>query len=333
MAMKKLLLLLLLLVWAVLSPAQIEENLIAWYPFSGNAVDSSNHGHDGQVFGPVPTADRFGNPNEAYLFDGIDDFISVEDQPSLWLSNQDFSIALWAKFFNSPEADSVSSALLSKRTDYHWQEGYFFQRIGLGNPIVAFAGKLNFIVSGGTDPLINSSSIVEGGEWRHLAVVYSVDEQVGKLFIDGVLEAEGTVLTPQSSIGGDLFIGKDGYTGSFYFKGDMDDVRIYGKKLSPQDILEIMEYNPLSGIWEGNPSPCEINVFPNPAEAGSFSVEKNGCEIETLRVSDPAGKLLWEGRFSNFGGLPFFPGRMVFFQFFDHAGQVIGVKKVIMSGR
>ena len=54
-------------------------NLIAYYPFSGNANDSSGNGYDGTISGdPQLTTDRFGNSNSAYIFDGNGDWIYFE---------------------------------------------------------------------------------------------------------------------------------------------------------------------------------------------------------------------------------------------------------------
>jgi len=53
---------------------------VAYYPFTGNANDASGNGYDGMVFGPQLTADRFGNPQSAYEFDGDDDWIDLLHQ-------------------------------------------------------------------------------------------------------------------------------------------------------------------------------------------------------------------------------------------------------------
>jgi hypothetical protein len=39
----------------------INDGLIAYYPFNGNANDESGNGHNGTVYGSTLTADRFGN--------------------------------------------------------------------------------------------------------------------------------------------------------------------------------------------------------------------------------------------------------------------------------
>ena len=51
--------------------------LIAYYPFNGNANDESGNGNDGTVSGATLAADRFGMLNNAYAFDGIDDYIGI----------------------------------------------------------------------------------------------------------------------------------------------------------------------------------------------------------------------------------------------------------------
>ena len=59
-------------------PSYVPTNgLVGWWPFNGNANDESGNGNNGTVNGANLTADRFGNVNKAYSFDGIDDFIDL----------------------------------------------------------------------------------------------------------------------------------------------------------------------------------------------------------------------------------------------------------------
>ena len=44
--------------------------LVGYWPFNGNANDESNNGHNGTVSGATLVADRFGNVNSAYNFNG-----------------------------------------------------------------------------------------------------------------------------------------------------------------------------------------------------------------------------------------------------------------------
>jgi len=67
--------------------------LVGYWPFNGNANDASGNGNNGTVNGATLTTDRFGNPNSAYSFDGINDEISAPDSP-LFEQNAR-SVTLW----------------------------------------------------------------------------------------------------------------------------------------------------------------------------------------------------------------------------------------------
>jgi hypothetical protein len=86
--MKKLLLLLSVCIaaqsYAQNVPAYVPTNgLVAWWPFTGNAIDSSGNGINGIVNGATLTTDRFGNANKAYSFNGSSNSITVNDANSL----------------------------------------------------------------------------------------------------------------------------------------------------------------------------------------------------------------------------------------------------------
>ena len=59
-------------------PTYVPTNgLLGWWPFNGNANDESGNGYNGTVNGASLSADRFGNSNKSYEFDGIDDYIKT----------------------------------------------------------------------------------------------------------------------------------------------------------------------------------------------------------------------------------------------------------------
>ena len=62
--------------------AGLNDGLVAYYPFNGNANDESGNGNDGTVNGATLADDRFGNPGSAYYFDG-NDYIYINDHSSL----------------------------------------------------------------------------------------------------------------------------------------------------------------------------------------------------------------------------------------------------------
>ncbi len=74
-----------------------QEGLIAHYPFLGNANDMSGNGNNGIVYGPTLNTDRFNQPDGAYQFDGVDDYIVIPDSDILTPRNNQLTVAIWAK--------------------------------------------------------------------------------------------------------------------------------------------------------------------------------------------------------------------------------------------
>ena len=77
-------------------------------------------------------------------------------------------------------------------------------------------------------------------KWHHYAEVVTPSSGVMYLYIDGVLAAT-TPFTPgviDPDDNGDLYIGKDDYPGR-YLKGTMDDVRIYSRALTVNELIEL----------------------------------------------------------------------------------------------
>ncbi len=70
----------------------LDKDLVAYYPFNGNANDESGSGNNGTVHGATLTADRFGNAGKAYSFDG-DDYIDCGNSSDFNLNEH--TITCW----------------------------------------------------------------------------------------------------------------------------------------------------------------------------------------------------------------------------------------------
>jgi hypothetical protein len=71
--------------------------LVAYYPFSGDATDSSENSIDGVVNGATLTTDRFGDPDEAYSLNGVVNYINLGDMEKLSSNLECNSISSWIK--------------------------------------------------------------------------------------------------------------------------------------------------------------------------------------------------------------------------------------------
>ena len=74
---------------------RLDSSLVAYYGFEGNALDASDFGNHGTIFGnPVCTTGVNGN---ALFFDGQDDYIIVEDAPQYATIRNEVTICGWAR--------------------------------------------------------------------------------------------------------------------------------------------------------------------------------------------------------------------------------------------
>ena len=101
-------------------PSYVPTNgLVGWWPFNGNANDESGNGNNGMVNGATLTSDRFGLANKAYAFDGASNYISINDNTTLDVSNVTISAWFWANDYGTPEQLSQGH-IVSKREQTGW---------------------------------------------------------------------------------------------------------------------------------------------------------------------------------------------------------------------
>ena len=70
--------------------------LRAYYPFSGNANDVSGNNNNPVFNNATLTADRLGNPNSAYHFNGVYQYMRIPNKPSLNFGNT-ISLSVWVR--------------------------------------------------------------------------------------------------------------------------------------------------------------------------------------------------------------------------------------------
>ncbi|GAB4294420.1 MAG: hypothetical protein Kow0068_19260 [Marinilabiliales bacterium] len=253
------------------------DNLIGYWPFNGNANDSSINNNNGTVIGATLTFDRFGNPNSAYSFDGIDDYIDLNDTLfSTDDSNQPYTISVWIKSsaYNgvilSQYAYSINPPpnrfLLMIRTSYvdYWK-----------------GGTSNF-----------SNSVVNDNQWHHIVAVKDTSGTIS-LFVDGSLDGTGNDFI--DFWGTNTLIG-NGLNSGDPFNGTIDDLRIYNRALTESEITAI--YNETVSIVENTFDVSPV-IYPNPTNGHvkiKFSEIQNNISIT---VSDVNGKLLSQSKTSN----------------------------------
>ncbi len=72
------------------------DSLILYLPLNGNANDESGLGFNGIIYGTSLSEDRFGFENRSFYFDGVDDYIAIEDFGNA-VDAHEITVSVWVK--------------------------------------------------------------------------------------------------------------------------------------------------------------------------------------------------------------------------------------------
>lgn len=304
-------------------PNYVPQNgLVGWWPFNGNANDESGNGNNGQVINAVLVPDRNGNPNSAYSFDGSGDWISVPDDISLRPSL--ISLSCWINQNNLNLAQ-----LIYKGDDSNG-----------GNEMYALNTSFDFAIKNGSDcnPFqgwqqcftTNNSPV---NTWHH--IVCTFDGTTMKIYYDAVLVGStnfnGVI---DYCEGGELRFGKTWSEQPFYFNGIMDDIGIWDRALTEQEISDLFNASTM-----GTNSPIisqKWNIYPNPAE-GIITIDlgnPNSVDGTIIKIFNSVGQLLFENNVNsqktNIDLTPWGSG-IYFVQLADRDNSIIGTRKLVIN--
>lgn len=264
--------------------ADLTDGLVAHYPFNGNANDESGNGNHGTVYGATLTTDRFGNENSAYEFDGIGDYINVNNTSLSIRGN--ISICFWARNLDFAFADSQPNYIVSK--GWYWSEPWQDYGFGLNTNI-----KYYFKISINNIGYVVRTGQVLDNNFHFLTGIYDYDNFILKIYLDGEF-VEGVLIenvTDMIDNTNSEFIIGDWNSDSewHFFNGTIDDIRIYDRVLSESEIEELYHFDG----WMNAPEDIIIIINDNTAELTWDFVEGAGS-YKVYSDTDPYGDFTTE---------------------------------------
>jgi hypothetical protein len=216
--------------------SSLDSGLIAYYPFNGDANDSTHNKYNLTVQGAVLSMDRHGSNNKAYHFNGLNSVMIV---PAFTIGDSlaSFSASVWVKpklggyiynFFNAQlsnigEAMDISKDTMTNNfdvacwiTDYHNTGGSITQLLQ------------NTIEDDFTD------------KWTNLVMIE--DQQHITLYINGAKQRvqSSTPYVISYAYGGLIGELKQDPNSDF-FEGDIDDLRFYSRTLTADEIQKLYQ--------------------------------------------------------------------------------------------
>jgi len=198
------------------------QNLIAYYPFNGNANDESGNNHNGTVYGATLTSDKNGNSNSAYYFDGIDNYIDVGN----WENGGPMTITFWARW----DAANHNSRIID------FGNGEANDNITIGNN--QSTGKVLFQIYNGAINKYLSTYYVEIDFTNWNSYVGRIDQNgIMNIFKNGIKITERQQANiPNIIIRTKQYIGKSNTSSDQFFKGAIDEIRVYNVALTDDQI-------------------------------------------------------------------------------------------------
>lgn len=215
----------------------LDMGLIAHYTFNScDARDDTGNGSDGKLFGNVNC--WCGIEDDGLLLDGIDDYIEFHGKVNYYFNTTDFTIS----FYFKPEQYLIfKQSMLSKRAEC---DEYNMLDLMLDMN----AGELNTAVY--ESPLKyypRLSPMLESKGWQHFALVR--EGVMARTYINGQLRKRGFRCSGVDLSNEQVLSFSNSpctnQGGVRRFKGVLDELRVYDRALSDEEIQLLYELNPV----------------------------------------------------------------------------------------
>ncbi len=209
----------------------ILSGLVAYWPFDGDANDRSVSMNNGVINGVTFTTNRLGNTNGACFFNDSGTYVGVPDSSTLDVTNM--TLAFWFRMDSSTTARELVNKMGAEGT----------QSLSFGSEYSGGNGRIYFrICTGGslgslTD--LPSTTVIAMGTWYHFAGTYDGSEM--KIYINGVLENSTPKTGAIYNSAEEVKIGRYGYYSGWVFHGAIDNVAIWNRAVSSNEVWEVYD--------------------------------------------------------------------------------------------
>ncbi len=254
-------------------------DMVSWWPGDGDADDIAD-GNNGTLENGAKFAD--GMVDQAFEFDGVDDYVEMPDSPSLDLVGTDFTIDFWLK-------TTDLEALYVKKYYMHGGPGW-----AIGQTTGNLHNQLCFWDAYGWR---HSGVSVTTGSWVHIAVVGRISTSQLSWYINGT-EVSITPFSPIQDSVAPIYFGTEVPGGPFHLDGLLDEVEIFNRALSAAEIQAIYQAGSAGKCKVSNEPPvaicqdievpveenCEATITAAEVDGGSYDPDDDSI---TLSIDPP----------------------------------------------
>jgi Concanavalin A-like lectin/glucanases superfamily/Cadherin-like domain/Bacterial Ig domain len=194
------------------------------------AIDGSGGGRDGAIQGALRVPGHSGN---ALQFDGVDDWVTVPGSDALGLTAA-LTLTAWV---NPTVAPGGWNTIIMKERGV--EDFAYALYANDGAPVPGGnAAPAAYINAGGSHTSTPGTAVLAAQTWTHLAATF--DGATLRLYVNGILASSRARTGPVAGSTGALRIGGNSAWPGEFFAGLIDDVRIYDRALTADEIAADM---------------------------------------------------------------------------------------------
>ena len=231
-------------------------DMISWWPGDGTANDIMD-ANNGTLEGGATFA--AGKVDQAFSFDGVDDYVNSGSGDNLNISEQ-ITMDAWIKFSQKPTEDDWYN-IVSK--------GKYEMYVYTNNSNVTILGAYFWINENEVDLYDQSTIEINPNEWTHVAVTY--DGTNINAYVNGQLDftynAPGAIDRSQLD---DFQIARE-VNSDHYFNGLIDEVEVFNRALSQPEIQSIYDAGSAGKCKQIQPNAPTTPSVTEPAENSTYS--------------------------------------------------------------
>ena len=253
------------------------DGLVSYWGFENVAFDYTSNNNDGSIVGSSNyVADRFGNLTSSYSFVSGSDIVCTTNS---FNNIQVFTTSLWFKTQNEGFLFGLDSG--------QCVHGGQWDRYTFINP----SGNLVFYSFNGSEQFCTTTGNYKDNNWHNVVSVLSSDGM--KVYIDGVLSAQNNLVTSAENYIGYWRVGGLQSGGNDTMIGNIDDIGVWNRALTPTEILYIYQQGSLS---VNEQALINFKIYPNPT-ADKLTIENIDFNLDAdYLIVDEIGREIIKGK-------------------------------------
>ena len=231
------------------------DGLVGWWPFNGNANDESGNENNGIVNGAMLTTDRYGITNQAYYFNGANNYISMNSLLNIPMGNSARTISVW-----------MNPAIIAGE--------WTLTAVAYGSPSRSKAYMIglspNNICVQGWETGVGTQLNYSTNQWINAICTY--DGINVNFYINGNIIG-GDTISILNTTGTEFNFGNRVSLGHGWFDGKLDDIGIWNRVLTQQEITNLYLCPPHYNFEGGNPADPVWTIYLDGATLDSLDLQ------------------------------------------------------------